>query len=120
ERAVMGVLDLADAALLRAGERSLLVPEDLAFEDMLGQRAAVYRDERSLSPARAVQGPGGDFLAGAGLAHDQHVHVRRTERFDQRTQLLDRRGRTHQLVEARSLQRLLQAPAFQHQAAVVE
>ena len=45
QRAAMGQLDLALGRLDRAGEGALLVAEQLAFEQVLGDRRAVDRDE---------------------------------------------------------------------------
>ena len=56
QRAARGLLDAADLGRDRAGERALLVAEQLGLEELLGQRRAVDRDER-LS-ARAAS-PGG-------------------------------------------------------------
>ena len=46
QRAAGGFLELADAARDRAGEGALLVAEQLGFEQVLGDRRAVDRDER--------------------------------------------------------------------------
>lgn len=48
--------------------------ENLAFEQVLWQAAAVQRHERlALAPAEVVQAAGDQLFAGAGLAFDQHV-----------------------------------------------
>ena len=61
-----GRLDLADRSLDRAGERALLVAEQLALEQVLGDRRAVDRDERRpCARAQLVQRAGEQFLAGA-------------------------------------------------------
>src|SRR5262249_45102492 len=54
------------------GEGAPLVAEELRFEELLGKRGTVDRDER-LSGARGavVDEPGDDLLAGAGLARDE-------------------------------------------------
>ena len=61
--------------LLRAGEGARLVAEQLALEQRLGQAAAVERRRSGAPCARAVvvQAARDQFLAGAGLAVDQHV-----------------------------------------------
>src|SRR6188474_3448830 len=46
ERAAVGQLEPAALALGRAGERALLVAEQLALEQLLAQRGAVDRHER--------------------------------------------------------------------------
>ncbi len=66
-------LEHSRAALDGAGEGALLVPEELALEQRLGQRAAVDRHE---GPRRARAGPVDgarhDLLAHARLARDEH------------------------------------------------
>ena len=57
QRAAVRFLELADAARDRAGERALLVAEQFGFEQVLGDRGAIDRDERlrargSISRAR--------------------------------------------------------------------
>src|SRR4030095_10092994 len=47
ERAAVGELDPAALALGRAGERALLVAEQLALEQLLAERRAVDRHERA-------------------------------------------------------------------------
>ncbi len=70
-----------------AGERPALVPEQLAFEERLGERRAVDRHERAAG-ARAVlvDGPRHELLPGAALARqeDRRVGLRhaRNERQD--------------------------------------
>ena len=62
------------ARLLGFGERALDVPEQGVHEQGLVQRAAVDGDERPVGAvAQAVNGFGNQFLAGARLAHDEHV-----------------------------------------------
>ena len=46
ERAAVGLLELADAAAVGPGERALLVAEQLALEQRLGDGGAVDRQER--------------------------------------------------------------------------
>ncbi len=69
ERAAPGRLDQTDAPAGRAGERSFLMTEQLAFEQRLGQTGAIDRDERPLgAAARIVDRLRDELLAGAGLA----------------------------------------------------
>ena len=82
-----------------AGEGSLHVPEQLALEQVLRQRAAVDRQERPVGPAgQVVDVPGDDLLAGAALALDQHRRVGRRhvlgelEHLDEALGLPDRPG----------------------------
>jgi hypothetical protein len=76
-------LDLADRLLDRAGERALLVAEELALEQVLRDRGAVDRDE-ALAAARRlrVQVARQDLLAGARLAEEQHRGVGRRHALD--------------------------------------
>src|SRR6185436_15440067 len=66
--AALGALEQADLRGGRAGERALLVAEQLALEQALGERGAVQREQRT-RPARRqpVQRAGEDLLADAGL-----------------------------------------------------
>ncbi len=75
-RAALGYFELAFLAVLRAGEGALLVAEELAFEQRLGQRAAVDGNHGHEAPrAQIVNGAGHQFLAGAALAVNQHGRV---------------------------------------------
>src|SRR4029077_11327544 len=64
-------------------ERALLVPEDLAFEERLGNRGAVDRNERK-SGARAelMNRLRDELLAGPRLARDEHRRARRRRLLD--------------------------------------
>ena len=85
DRAAVGHFEQADAVLVGAGERAFAMAEQLAFDERLGQGAAVDRDERLVGPrALVVNGAGDQFLAGAGFAEDQHGRVRRRDFGDQR------------------------------------
>src|SRR3546814_2718663 len=78
QRTAVGELELADAALLRAGESTGLVTEQLAFHHRLGQRPGVDRDEGAVAPARqVVQGSGDDLFAGPGFTENQRSETRR-------------------------------------------
>ena len=66
-----------------AGERPLLVPEQLALENAAGQGRDVERDERlALAGAVLMQGPGDQFLAGAAFALNQHGAVGRRDELE--------------------------------------
>ena len=55
----------------------LLVAEQLALDQLLGDRGAVHLDERLVPPVRvAVDGPGHQLLAHPALAGDEHGRVR--------------------------------------------
>jgi hypothetical protein len=79
QRAAVGQFDLALGGLDRAGERALLVPEQLAFEQIFGDRRAVDRHERSaVARAGIVQAAREQFLAGSAGAqqHDRDIGAR--------------------------------------------
>jgi hypothetical protein len=44
-----GQLDLTGLRLIRAGEGAALVPEELGFQQLLGERGAVQGDKRPLA-----------------------------------------------------------------------
>ena len=76
QRAALGQLEAALAALVRVGERALLVAEQLRLDQRVGQRAAAHLDERLGRPQRVVVDRVRDqLLAGARLAADQHGGV---------------------------------------------
>ena len=74
QRSVVGQLDLADlAALLRAREGALLIAEELALEEIIGDAGAVDRDKGILvAAALLVDGTRDELLTGAGLACDEY------------------------------------------------
>ena len=95
--AAVRMLELADAAPRRGGERAHLVAEQLALEQRLGQAAAVDRDEVLLAPrAVLVQAARDQLLAGAGLADDHHVGRRRGQPLHLQLQRLHRGGAPEQ------------------------
>src|SRR6266852_1677594 len=70
--AARGPLEASRALLDGAGERSLLMTEQLAFDHAVGERLAIDREERTLGAvAPVVEHPGDQFLAGPGLAFDK-------------------------------------------------
>jgi hypothetical protein len=72
--AAVGVLDLADALALGAGEGAFLVAEQFRFEDRFGQGAAIDGHEGMVAPAaEVVQAARDEFLAGAGFAEQDDV-----------------------------------------------
>ena len=56
QRAAVRELEHAGPAIVRAGERPLLVAEDLALEQRFGDRRAVDRDERETTSAGSARG----------------------------------------------------------------
>lgn len=72
QRALIGRLELADLAFRRPGERPLLMPEQLAGEEVFREGGAIQADEDVLlARAGVVDSPGDELLADAALAADQ-------------------------------------------------
>ena len=92
QRTAIGLLEAATACGLRAGERSALVTEKFGFEQILGNRGSVDRDERPLC-ARAVlvQRVGHQLLARARLPGDQHRDDALAQAADRAKHILHRR-----------------------------
>ena len=77
-------LEESVAIVVRAGEGALLVAEELALHQVLGNRAAVDRDERrSRARAALVDQARGEFLAAARFAGDVDRRLRARELADQ-------------------------------------
>ena len=73
QRAAVGLLEPALAPRRGAGERALLVAEQLRVDQLGGDRAAVDAAERPTAEGRMlVDGAGDDLLAGAGFPEQQH------------------------------------------------
>ena len=88
EGAAGGLLECADPALGGAGEGARLVAEQLGLDEVRRDRAAVDDDERAVGArARVVDGGGGAFLAGAGLALDEDGGVARGDLLELREHL---------------------------------
>ncbi len=76
DSAAVSDLEQPDSILIGAGERALLATEQFAFQQFVGQRAAILDHERLAGTAGPiVNGARQQFLAGAGLAGDQHRNV---------------------------------------------
>ena len=77
QRAVVRHFEASGPGLIRAGERALFMPEQLAFDEFFGDGGAVHRDHGRIgAPAPGVQGAGGEFLARAVFPGEQYPHVR--------------------------------------------
>ena len=75
QRAALGLLEATTALRLRAGERTALVAEQFAFQQILGNGRRVDRHERPTGHGRVlVQRASHQFLARARFAGDQHRH----------------------------------------------
>ena len=93
DRAAIGLLELADLLLGRAGERPLLVAEELRLDQLLGNRRAVDLDEPLAAPqAVAVDRARDELLADAALALQQHGRVGRRRALDRVPDLAERRA----------------------------
>ena len=76
DRAAVGQLEAPELAAVGAGERALLVAEQLRLRQRLRQRRAVELDERPVPARRDVVDDARDeSLAGARLAAQQHGRV---------------------------------------------
>ena len=96
--AALGLLEAAAPLRLGAGKGAALVAEEFRFEQILGNRCRVDRDER-LVGARAVpvQGTRHELLAGTRFAGDQHGRVRKRQAPDGAEDFLHRRRLTENL-----------------------
>jgi hypothetical protein len=72
QRAAVGGGERAHPIGERAGERALLVAEQLGLRHLGGDRGAVERHPRSRAPAALVQRPRGDLLSRPRLPEEQH------------------------------------------------
>ncbi len=74
--AAVGLLEASLASRLGPGEGPALVAEQLGLQQVAGDGGHIQRNEGLVRPrAVSVQGAGDQFLAGAGLAVDQHRDV---------------------------------------------
>ena len=90
QRARVRELEAPDATLGRAGERALLVAEQLALEQRLRQRPAVHGDERLVAPRTEPMDRARDeLLARAALALDEHRARHRRDLLDLHEHLAD-------------------------------
>jgi hypothetical protein len=90
-------LQAADPVAARVGERALHMPEQLGFEEVLGDRAQVDRDHDIVGAARAaVKLARDELLAGAVLAEDQDIGLGRPGPVDQRIDPAHRGGGAEQ------------------------
>ena len=92
DRAAVGLLELADLLLGRAGERALLVAEQLRLDQLLGNRGAVdLHEPLAAAQAVAVDRARDQLLAGAALAEQQDGGVGRRGALDRVPDLPQRR-----------------------------
>ena len=82
--AALRELEAADPRRQRAGEGTLFMAEQLALQQVGGNRAAIHGNERMPGPIRQFMDvPGRHFLAGARLAENEDVGVERRHLLDQ-------------------------------------
>ena len=68
-RAMVSLFKAADPPGLGVGESAGFVPEQLAFQELLGNGRAIDNDKRVIVPCTVpMQGGGDELLAGAGLS----------------------------------------------------
>ena len=104
QRAAIGLLEATDVALLRAGEGAGFVAEQFALQQLRRNRSGVQRDERLARTRRlVVQRMRDQFLAGAGLAGDQHRQRRLRQAADRAEQRAHRRRVADQLGRGRGI-----------------
>ena len=83
QRSAAGVLECAAAQAIGAGKRAALVAEQLALDQLLGQRRAVHRDERRLrARPQPMQLARDQLLARAALTDDQDTARNRRDTRD--------------------------------------
>src|SRR3569833_528288 len=82
QRPAVGRADEAGVVGLGARERALLVAEQLALDEVLGERTAVDRYEPAGALRQRVDRARDHFLAGPALALDQHRNLRRRDLLD--------------------------------------
>ena len=81
EAALVGHLELPELLLVGVGEGPLLVAEELALEEGLGDRRTVERDERAAAAgALVVDRLGDELLPRAALTGDEHGRLEGRDR----------------------------------------
>ena len=101
DRAVVRQLEASVLLLHRAGERTALVSEQLAFGQARRKRAAVHLHHHAVAAAtEAVKGSRDQLLAGAGLAEEQHRGIGVRDALDRAEHLPHRRRLSDDLAEA--------------------
>ena len=82
-RAALCDLEFPFLAILRAGERSLFVTKEFAFEQCLSQCAAVNRHQRmKATQACGMDGSNHQFLASPAFAGNQNIGIGRPNCLD--------------------------------------
>jgi len=100
DRPSVSELEIAAVSPLGPGKRPPLVAEQLAFEQRLGDRAAVHDDHRVvLAPAARVDRRCHPLLSDTGLAEEQNRCVRSAHATRRRHELLHRGTRREEVAE---------------------
>src|SRR5262249_23191396 len=100
DRASLGQFESPDPPLDRSGERAFLMAEQLAFDQPTRQRGAVDLDEWFIAAgAGRMDGAGKKFLAGTGLAGDEHGSIGLGHTADLREGLQQSRALADDLLE---------------------
>ena len=122
ERAAVRELEASFLASRGAGERALLVSEQLGLEERLGQRRAVDGDERAVAPSRAlVDRARHQLLPGAALALDQNRRRAVGDLLDEGQHAAEGGARADHLpLGANVLELLLESPVLLDQVAPLE
>src|SRR5262249_37007099 len=93
-----------DAPRLRSGERSLLVPKQLALQQVLGNGGAIDDDERGiLARALLVDAQRRAGLAGSSLPLEKYGRVGRSRSLHQSEAAAHRHRRSYQRSKARAV-----------------
>src|SRR5262249_36911942 len=118
QRPALGLLEAPASLLLRAGEGAALVAEELGFEQVLGHRCSVDRDERLLGArTMTVQRARHKLLSGSRLSGDEHRSARLREPSDRAKHFLHRRRLAENLLRLEvGLYRMRLAAAFVERA----
>ena len=90
-RALVALLEFADALHGGAGERAAFMAEEFALEQLFGNRGAIDRQKRLRAAVAVMINRAGDkFLAGAALTGDERGGIRRRHLADELEDLLHR------------------------------
>src|SRR5262249_25699256 len=102
------LLELARFTCVSSGEGSLLVSEEFALHEILGDRGAVNLDEGSLFARRMkMDGARDEVLADAAFASQQHCGSRRSDAGNRGEDLLHRARAADDVVELIAMAELL-------------
>ncbi|MNI42721.1 hypothetical protein D3C73_970220 [compost metagenome] len=99
QRSAIGRLDPSDLALMGAGKRALLMTKQFGLDQVLGDGAAIDRNEGLVvALGLTVQGAGDQLFAGSAFTANQHRRFGRRQLAQQLAQLANGLAVTQQLV----------------------